>query len=107
MGWSCSAKASYTLEAITKLIDRESSNDLPGGIGFFEASREEWIDGSITGTVWKFVAANRASSAGSFKISGEGKIVRFPLLPKEIKAWAEALSAVQYKKYYGGIDASV
>ena len=107
MGWSCSAKASYTMEAISKLINRKSSNDLPGGVGFYEASNKEWIDGSITGTVWKFVGPNQCKKAGSFKISGDGKIERFPMLPKEIKAWAVALSVVQYKKYYGGIDASV
>lgn len=125
MGWSCSAKASYVYHAITALVGEKSSNSLPNDGGFYEGSRKEHADGAITGTVWKktktYTPEERAAEAkarnipdpswvgdpckkaGSFKISGDGKIERFPLLPKEIKAAAEAKGAAEYTRIHGSL----
>lgn len=106
MGWSCAAKASLVERAITAEIKKayptvETSNGLPDG-GFWEISRKEHADGAITGTVWKAVDADHVIKSGSFKISPEGKIVRFPRLPAAIKAAAEKAGADEYARVYGG-----
>lgn len=109
MGWSCAAKASLVEHALSTILKEkhgvEGSNGLPGG-GFWEISRKEHADGSITGTVWKSVPApagktgKYVNKAGSFKITGEGKIVRFPGLPKGVKEAAEAAGAKEYTARY-------
>lgn len=109
MGWSCAAKASLVASALSAIVTEKygipSSNGMPGG-GFWETSRKEHADGAITGTVWKTVPApagktgDYASKAGSFKITAEGKIERFPGMPKEVKAAAEAAGAAEYTRLY-------
>ncbi len=58
MGYSCAAKARYTLDKLSELIAAPMSNGMPDG-GLYEHGREN-ADGAITGTVWrKLNAAER------------------------------------------------
>jgi hypothetical protein len=126
MGYSCTAKASLVLAAIQSVMDEampgdKSSNKLPNG--FWERGREQ-PDGSITGTVFRTIRkltdterAARAAEmgptvkpdwigdpcvrAGSFKISADGKIVRFPQVTTKQRQIAEAAGDVAFTTRYG------
>jgi hypothetical protein len=125
MGYSCTAKASLVMDAVQAIMDRDNPNRVSNALpnGFWEIGREQ-ADGAITGTVWKTVRkytdAERAAEAakmgehckpewvgdpvvrtGSFKVSADGKIVRFPQLTKRQKAEAEANGAASYTERYG------
>ena len=55
---------------------------------FFERSNKEHDDGAITGSVHKFVDYNgekRCRKAGAFRIDGEGRVVRFPTMPSNVR----------------------
>ena|SRR5215831_10954793 len=124
MGYSCAVKASLVLDALGELLRKaagsDSSNAMPGG--FWESSRVEHDDGAITGTVFRevrqYTDAERAAEAkrmgisnpewignpcrkaGGFKISGEGKVVRFACVAKAMKAEAEKIGATEFAKRY-------
>lgn len=112
MGYSCTARASFTERGVDKFAgDGKTSNGLASG-GFYERGREQ-ADGAITGTVWRPLNAaekvkyahlsdveNRVAKAGSFKIGGDGKIVRFPGLSKEQKKQAEEYGAKLYDETF-------
>ena len=91
MGWSCTQAADNTIEKINSLVQSQCLNvkknyqdQLPGG--FFEINRaKEHEDGSITGSVYRFVGADKCSKVGSFKINPNGTIGWFPMLPLAIK----------------------
>lgn len=79
MGYSCSLAASYSLEAIQKLLcDHPNGNRLTYG-GHWERGREN-RDGAITGTVYKPHPTKEGFvlPAGSFRIEPSGEITRFP-----------------------------
>jgi len=125
MGYSCTVKASLVLDAIQATFEATvpgtGSNRMPGG-GFWERGREQ-ADGAITGTTWKLFRklsdTERAEAAakmggnckpewigdpctrgGSFKISADGKILRFPGLSSAQKAAAEAKGAAMFAERY-------
>ena len=111
MGYSCTAKASLTEEGVRRAINAKSSNAMPDG-GFYEIGRER-ADGSITGIVWRPLNASerarwahlgdaneRVAKRGSFKIDANGKIVRWPGLPKSVKSAAEKFSAATYGEQF-------
>lgn len=131
MGYSCTVKAALVVEAVEKLI-RDSfpieqratlaSNIMPDG-GFWERGREQ-DDGSITGTVFKpgrpFTDAERAywaakrnvdpkdigdpvTRGGSVKVSADGKIVRWPGVPRPVLTMAEKLGAKAFDERYGNV----
>lgn len=107
MGYSCTAKANFTQEAIEKIIadrvgpNKASNCTLDGG--FWEIGREN-ADGSITGKVWRpWGTAGQVVPAGSFKIDAEGKVVRFPGLPPMLRKLAEVTAANRYAVTYGGV----
>jgi hypothetical protein len=132
MGYSCTAKAALVLDAVQAIMDaalpnEKSSNKLPGG-GFWERGREQ-PDGAVTGTTWKpsgpkmtdaqKLAYARSKGwtddyakyvgdpcrrAGSFKISADGKIVRFPGLTKAQKTAAERAGANAFAERFGGFN---
>lgn len=85
MGWSCSKAAMDTLEYVSDLLRPEGekgSNSTKDG--FWETSRVEHLDGAITGTVWKLLPdGEHCRKAGSFRINGNGQIVRWPGLTRE------------------------
>lgn len=92
MGWSCNAAAGYAMDAISEMCVKStgSSNTWEHGKDryFFERSNKEHDDGAITGSVFKFVDYNgekRCRKAGSFRIDGEGRLVRFPTMPANVR----------------------
>lgn len=110
MGYSCRADAADALgriEAASQKIHGAKHSALVVNnagvvVGFYEVNRQrEHADGSITGTVirmdgtfpWPIDENYRiqvpARRAGSFKISGDGEVVRFPLMGKQILAAAK------------------
>jgi len=106
MGYGYTQSAGKTLEYISDAYHAKgdaSSNTitLNGGLwGFYEVTTRDQADGGISGSVhrsltekekeyWKArglkVSDTAVIKAGSFKISGSGKVVRFAGLPvKEI-----------------------
>lgn len=104
MGYSYNVKAGLTLDAIRDILTEkhnlETSNGMPDG-GFWETGREQ-SDGSITGTVWKPWEKDpkMVVKRGGFKISPEGKVLRFPGIGKAIKVEAEAISSNKYSEVY-------
>lgn len=76
MGWSCRAEASATMGRITKACVAQTGQQnvyKHGGQKYmWEVNqRIDHKDGSITGTIHKFVSGGIVK-AGSFKISGDG-----------------------------------
>lgn len=87
MGWSATAAACDTLDAVSKVIGGEMSNGMPDG-GFYEVGAER-ADGAITGVVW--TPADKPGfvrKVGHFKIAPNGSIVRFPGLSRALRAKA-------------------
>jgi hypothetical protein len=92
MGWSCSVAADNTMRVWVRAC-RESTGSsntyiTNSGEYFFELSRREYDDGSITGSIWKIVEkiapdTSRAKPAGSFRIEGDGTITRAPKFLKD------------------------
>jgi hypothetical protein len=95
MGWSCAQAAFDTLDKIKEMYDTGdgSSNTIyvNGLPGFFEETRRDQPGGAICGTVYRRLTEKerakwsdlpdldtRVIRAGSFKIDGSGKVVRFP-----------------------------
>jgi hypothetical protein len=107
MGWSCSAKASFFMEALSQVSGLPSSNEISNAkgeaIGFYEQSSREHADGAITGSVWKYVdAEKRVRKAGSFRIDGDGSVDRFPLVPLAQILEAKKIAGERYARAYGG-----
>jgi len=104
MGYSCTARAAFTKDAIQQLVNRdypgECSNRLPNG-GFWERGREQH-DGAITGTCWRPIDDQHVRRAGSFKINADGTVRRFPGLPRALLSEAERIGADRYAEVYGG-----
>lgn len=103
MGYSYTAKAGYTLDAISALVRETTSytasNAMPDG-GFYETGRER-PDGAITGTVYSPCGNDRVMARGSFRIDPDGRIRRFPGLGKALKARAEAKGNMSYLRNHG------
>lgn len=101
MGWSCTAKASCTLDAITdhfRALGEPTSNGMGDG-WFWDTSRRDHADGAITGDVWKPCTHDGkpySRRAGSLRIEGDGRIARFPHLPTTVKRACEAAGAARY-----------
>ncbi len=86
MGYSCTAAAAYTEEAMIEVLhetstseNQKSSNvwDYNGKRFFVERGREQ-RDGAVTGTVWRFLPGNtHCRKAGSVRIEPDGKITRW------------------------------
>lgn len=80
MGWSCSADASRTLQALEAFATAtyQSSNLITGNT-FFELDNIEHDDGRITGDVMTL----RGGNMGAFEISGEGRLTAMPTLDQK------------------------
>lgn len=86
MGWSCSAIAGNIMDEISKKSFEQSKSQNvyqhKGNWFFWETSRREYSDGSITGSIFKFEGDPRnkerlplARRVGNFKIDGStGKV---------------------------------
>lgn len=98
MGYSCTAIASLTHDALMEIVrDSESSNSYRG---YFTEQGRENSGGAITGTVWKFVDENHVRRAGSYKIDAEGKIIRFLGTTKKEWIEAEKQAKIKFAKMY-------
>lgn len=102
MGYSCTVKAMRVLDAITRFCVQStgSSNawrSSDTNEGFFNEVGREQRDGAITGTVFRSISETHARRYGSFRITPDGKIARFPGIPKttwkSFEAEAQAESA--------------
>lgn len=79
MGWSCSADAARTLEAL-EFYSRGAGFDTSNNVAvdaFFERSQEERDDGAVTGEVFDVTASRKV---GVGHIDGNGRIVSMPRL---------------------------
>ena len=78
MGYSCTAKAGDTLDALMTLLqgkDEPSSNTWTanGKTYFYEVDRIEQEDGGITGEVI-LTKGDTGRKIGSFRINGDGRV---------------------------------
>lgn len=91
MGWSCTRKAAETLEAIetacaaTRPPEMTTSNMFftNGKQYFYEVSRRDQTDGGIAGIInltWTENWQDWCRQVGSFRIDGQGTVVRGPAL---------------------------
>jgi len=108
MGWSCSAAANFTLDAITEIQKKLGSVTSNGLVlngnpnaGFWEASRKEHDDGSITGSVWTMVGTDSCRRTGTFRINANGTIERFSSIPRRLLIEAENAGARKFRTVYG------
>ena len=88
MGWSCSRIAGCRLDAISAacIASTGSQNKWTDGKGdtyFYDVGREQ-ADGSITGTVNKFLPSGLCRVSGSFKINRDGGWERGPAWMKRV-----------------------
>jgi len=87
MGWSCAAAASDTMfrwEMACRATTGSQNVFEDGGFRYFwETSSTEHDDGSVTGTVWKMVGETTCRKAGTFRIDGDGRVVRAPAFLKK------------------------
>lgn len=110
MGYSCNARAAYTLDTIIPLIQAVqgdaggSSNswgDRDGKMWFFERGREQ-ADGSITGTVYgPSPTPGCCRKVGSAKIAADGTIIRFPTSTPGQRKLAKETSDAKYGALHG------
>ena len=113
MGYSCTARAAYALDAITALIietgGHGSSNtwDRGGWTYFWERGREAG-DGAIVGSVWRMnVERETCRRVGALKISSDGDVVRFAHIERDWKLAAELYGAVEYEWVHGAAERGV
>ncbi len=116
MGYSYTAMAGFTLDAISAILRDEvredeivpaapgskvGSNSILRNGGFWETGREQ-ADGSITGTVWKAYAPDpsRVTKAGAFKITPDGRIAFFPGTTKSERKWAYGWAVRKYAETF-------
>jgi hypothetical protein len=85
MGWSCSVKASHMMQLVSEKYVEQTGNSntyIKDGVKyFFENSRKEHSDGSITGKIFKFVSENECIPVGRFKILPDGKVDSWAAFP--------------------------
>lgn len=90
MGYSCSRLASMRLDTIMDYCYKQTSiqnvYEVNGQRFMIEPSRRENSDGAVTGKVYKMLSDNRVwtISPTSFKIGGNGQLVRCPAFWKTI-----------------------
>ena len=86
MGYSCTAAAMDTLQALMRRHNHgRSSNTFSTDAGktvYFQEIGREQRDGAVTGTVHKMHSNDTASPAGTFRIEPDGRVSRFPGIPQ-------------------------
>ena len=112
MGYSCTARAAYALDAITALITETGGHGSSnmwnhGGASYFYERGRETSDGAIVGSVWKMNEDGTAHRGGGFKISSDGDVVRFPNVPREWRLVAELFGAAEYELHHGPAERAV
>lgn len=104
MGWSCCARAAWTLDAWTAACLESTGSQNVFRVNneryFFETSRKEHSDGAITGTVWRFLPDDKhVRRCGSFRIEGDGSVTRAPKFLKDASPTKEQLDK-RYNENY-------
>lgn len=105
MGRSYTVMAGESLKAIFNILkeaDEESSNVfyVKEIKCFYELGKEN-EDGSITGTIYKFINTTHILPAGNFKIDPEGNILRFYGSTKLQRIEARATALAEYSRIFG------
>lgn len=110
MGYSCTAAANLTQEAMFKELEADgvmtSGNSWThkGKEYFLEQGREQY-DGAITGTIWVTIQSGiykgRVKRSGSVRIESNGIITRWPCVPSEYRKRAEAIGAAMFIDRFG------
>ena len=103
MGYSCNAISDLVLDAMIKVMQdcgpHKCSNAwVVDGVEYFYEIGREQEDGSITGTVMEL---SNAHKVGSFKISHDGKVVRFPTSRKVHRDKAQIVGHADYNNKFG------
>jgi hypothetical protein len=87
MGYSATKAAFDTLDKWTNACLKNSKSQnvwsLNGKTYFWENSRVEHDDGSIKGSIWKFVEDDKCKRCGTFRINGDGSIHHAPKFLKD------------------------
>ena len=87
MGYSCRTDAMRTLERLQAAYQAEDSSNVfqvpPSLHKYFWEIGQENADGRITGRVFQFVGADSVIPAGRFCISPDGRVIRFPGIPRK------------------------
>lgn len=111
MGYSCAAKASYVQDAMMELLqvndarpeNEKTSNgwQIDGKTYFCERGREN-SDGSITGSVYGPWAQDptRCIKVGSFKVDGDGKVVRWATSSASQRKLAEVKGLEKFEELH-------
>jgi len=105
MGYSCSAAASMTQEAMFAELEADGLSTSGNGWKhngqdyFLEQGREQ-ADGAITGTVYK-VKNELCYRVGGVRIEPNGLITRWPCVPREYFKRAQAIGAARFIQAYG------
>ncbi len=89
MGWSYRSDAGRTMDAIEAACKQTrephgetcSNTFFVGGKRYFyETSRRDQVDGGIAGTIYRCLPNEMCRRVGTFRISGDGRVVRGPKL---------------------------
>ena len=97
MGWSASVKACHTLDLIEDALRKGGyyTNGVwsYGGKEYFYELGREREDGGIRGSIYQLLPGGTyCVRRGTFAIAPDGRILRFPYLPPEVrKAVKEAI----------------
>jgi len=114
MGYSCSALANETMDAMFAEMEKtcppadKTSNgwDFKGNSYFFEMGREQ-EDGAITGSVFRHGNDNNGIGkgfcrrVGSIKILSNGKIKSWPFTTKGMREKAESGGFTNFARIHG------
>lgn len=107
MGYSCSSKSNYVLDALIVQLqvayEGGSTNSwIHKGRAYFHETGKENRDGAITGSVWKINIDNTCTNKGSYRIEPNGLISRFPTSNKTERNSAMTTGLVKFHEIYGG-----
>lgn len=107
MGYSCSARAGFTLDAIKSLSEFDIDS---ADYKYFCEIGGENQDGSITGTVYELIGQGYrdeqgfkrrpCKKKGSFKIDSYGNVVRFPGVSKRMFGVVEIVAIEKYDREF-------
>lgn len=99
MGYSCTAMASFVIDAIMAAVRHENSGNTykgkDGQLYFWERGREN-SDGAMTGVIQRMLPNDYCRRVASFRIEPNGRITRFYGLTKAVKERAERTARLHY-----------
>lgn len=108
MGYSCTVKADYVLDALLIQLqsagnENNSSNTWTkdGQTYFFERGREQ-PDGAITGRIYRFEPDNMCKLIGNGRIDADGDIPYFPTSKQVQRDSAMTAGLIKYHELHGG-----